>query len=75
MRCKRGDDRGGQHHLISNLDQRAVERGLNSGEIHRANAPDGSPLICLNSLLACLQKTNPAACGLPQLPNPKKEKT
>ncbi|MEA2542077.1 MAG: hypothetical protein QOH35_3443 [Acidobacteriaceae bacterium] len=44
---------------ISNLDQRALERWLTSGELHRANAPDGSSVICLNSLLACLQNLNP----------------
>jgi hypothetical protein len=45
--------------VISNLDQRALERWLTSGELHRTNAPDGSSVICLNSLLACLQNTNP----------------
>ncbi len=60
---------------ISNLDQRALERWLTSGELHRTNAPDGSSVICLNSLLACLQNTNPANCGLPRLPNKEKEKT
>ena len=59
---------------ISNLDQRALERWLTSGELHRTNAPDGSSLICLNSLLVCLQSTNPANCGLPQLPNTEKER-
>ena len=44
---------------ISNLDQRALERWLKSGELHRTNAPDGSSVICLNSLMACLQNTNP----------------
>ena len=44
---------------ISNLDQRALERWLTSGELHRTNAPDGCSVICLNSLLACLQNTNP----------------
>jgi hypothetical protein len=61
--------------VISNLDQRAMEQWLNSGELHRTNAPDGSSVICLNSLLACLQNTNPANCGLPRLPNKEKEKT
>ena len=44
---------------ISNLDPRALERWLTSGALHRTNAPDGSSVICLNSLLACLQNTNP----------------
>jgi len=61
--------------VISNLDHRAMEQWLNSGELHRTNAPDGSSVICLNSLLACLQNTNPANCGLPRLPNKEKEKT
>ena len=44
---------------ISNLDQRALERWLTSEELHRANAPDGTSVICLNSLMACLQNINP----------------
>jgi hypothetical protein len=60
--------------VISNLDQRAVEQWLDSGELHRVNALDGSSLICLNSLLACLQNTNPANCGFPRLPNTEKER-
>jgi hypothetical protein len=44
---------------ISNLGQRALARWLTSGELHGTNAPDGSSLICLNSLLVCLQNTNP----------------
>jgi hypothetical protein len=60
--------------LISNLDQRAFEQWLDSGELHRLNALDGSSLICLNSLLASLQNTNPAKCGFPRLPNTEKER-
>ncbi len=60
---------------ISKLDQRALERWLTSGELHRTNAPDGSSVICLNSLLACLRNTKPANSGLPQLPNAEKEIT
>jgi hypothetical protein len=59
---------------ISNLDQRVLERCLTSGELHRTNAPDGYSVICLNSLLACLQNTNPANCGLPRLPDTEKKK-
>lgn len=44
---------------ISNLDPRALERWLTSGQLHRTNARDGSSVVCLNSLLACLQNTNP----------------
>lgn len=43
--------------VISNLDRRAIEEWLNSGELHRTQTPDGSELICLNSLLARVQKT------------------
>ena len=44
---------------ISNLGQRALERWLKSGELHRPTPPIGSSVICLNSLMACLQNTNP----------------
>lgn len=45
--------------VISNLEGPAVEEWLNSGELHRSQAADGSSLICLNSLLARVQ--NPKA--------------
>jgi hypothetical protein len=61
--------------VISNLDQRAVEHWLHSGALHRTNGPDGSLLICLNSLLACLQNAKPGNCGPPPLPDTEKEKT
>jgi hypothetical protein len=61
--------------LSSNLGERALEQWLNSGQLHRANAADGSSLICLNSLLACLQNTKPTNCGLPRLPDTEKERT
>ncbi len=61
--------------VSSNLEQPALERWLNSGELHRTNAPDGSSLICLNSLLACLQNTNLANRGLPRSRNTEKERT
>ena len=38
--------------LISNLERPALEEWLNSAELHRSQAADGSVLICLNSLLA-----------------------
>jgi len=60
---------------ISNLDQRALEQWLNSADLHRSQATDGSPLICLNSLLACVQNTQPINCGMPRLANTKKERT
>jgi hypothetical protein len=43
--------------VASNLDQPALEEWLNSEELHRSRATDGSTLICLNSLLARVQKT------------------
>ncbi len=43
--------------VISNLEQPALEEWLNSGELHRSQAADGSELICLNSLLARVQNT------------------
>ena len=43
--------------VISNLEQPELEQWLNSGEIHRCQAADGSRLTCLNSLLARVQKT------------------
>jgi hypothetical protein len=43
--------------VISNLERRALEEWLNSGELHRSQAADGSTLICLNSLLARVLKT------------------
>lgn len=45
--------------VISSLDQQALDEWLNSGELHRTGGPDGSSLICLNSLLACLQEHQP----------------
>ena len=52
--------------VISNLERPELEEWLNSGELHRLQAADGSSLTCLNSLLARVQKTtiqpgNPAA--------------
>lgn len=43
--------------VISNLDRPALEEWLNSGNLHRSQADDGSVLICLNSLLARVQNT------------------
>jgi hypothetical protein len=43
--------------VISNLQRPAMEEWLNSEELHRARATDGSMLVCLNSLLARVQKT------------------
>ena len=43
--------------VISNLERPALEEWLNSEELHRSRATDGSTLICLNSLLARVQRT------------------
>jgi hypothetical protein len=43
--------------VISNLEQPELEEWLSSGELHRVQATGGSALICLNSLLARVQKT------------------
>jgi hypothetical protein len=42
--------------IISNLDRSALEEWVNAGELHRSESPDGSTLICLNSLVARVQK-------------------
>jgi len=41
--------------VISNLEKAALGEWLNSEELHRVQATDGSALICLNSLLARVQ--------------------
>jgi hypothetical protein len=46
--------------ILSNLDRRALEEWLNSGNLHRAQAADGSELICLDSLLARLRNPKPS---------------
>ncbi|HET6218963.1 MAG TPA: hypothetical protein VFE27_18210 [Acidobacteriaceae bacterium] len=43
--------------VISNLERSELEEWINSGELHRLQAADGSTLMCLNSLLAHVQKT------------------
>ena len=43
--------------VISNLERPVLEEWLNSGELHRSQAADGSEVICLNSLLARVQNT------------------
>ena len=43
--------------VVSNLDRLALEQWLNSEELHRLQAADGSALLCLPSLLARVQKT------------------
>ncbi len=43
--------------VVSNLDRPALGEWLNSGELHRSQAADGTALICLNSLVARMQNT------------------
>ena len=52
--------------VISNLDRTAIEEWLNSGQIHRTEATDGSAAVCLNSLLEHLKSVNPAERGTAQ---------
>jgi hypothetical protein len=61
--------------LTSNVDRSALEEWLNHRVLHRFEGPDGSALICLNSLLVRVQNANPAGRGIPRLPNTKKERT
>lgn len=42
--------------VVSNLDRRSLEEWINSGKLHRLLADDGSFLICLNSLLAGIDR-------------------
>jgi hypothetical protein len=46
--------------VISNLEPSEVEAWLESEVIHRSRGSDGSPLICLNSLLRRVHKTKTA---------------
>ena len=43
--------------VITNLGRSALEEWLNSEELHRLHAADGSAVTCLNSLLARVQNT------------------
>ena len=43
--------------VVTNLDRSALWEWLNSGDLHRSVASDGSPVICLNSLVAHVGKT------------------
>jgi hypothetical protein len=45
--------------VVSNLLPAEVEIWLESEEIHRSQAPDGTQLICFNSLLKRIPKTKP----------------
>jgi hypothetical protein len=59
--------------VVSNLEPAALEEWLNSGELHRLQAADGSTLTCLNSLLARVQKTTTTQPGASAATKQKKE--
>jgi hypothetical protein len=59
--------------VVSNLEPPALEEWLNSGELHRWQASDGSTLTCLNSLLARVQKTTTIQPGDSAATKQKKE--
>ena len=42
--------------VISNLSPREVEAWIQSEDLHHSKATDGSPLICLNSMLKRVHK-------------------
>lgn len=43
--------------VMTNLNPTALEEWLKSDELHRSQTRDGSTLLCLNSVLAWVQKT------------------
>jgi len=47
--------------VVSNLPTREVQAWLESEDLHRTEAGEGVPLICLNSMLRRFQKTNTAS--------------
>jgi len=47
----------------------AFDQLLNSGEVHRVGASDGSVLICLSSLLNRVQDNKSESRVIPRLPN------
>ena len=52
--------------VMSNLDHPEVEAWLNSDELHQFKTADGSSVICLNSVLAHVQNTQPTDRGIPR---------
>jgi len=46
----------GNLQVVSNLDRSDLDDWINSGELHRVLADDGSLLICLNSLLLAIHR-------------------
>jgi hypothetical protein len=46
--------------VISNLAPSEIEAWIQSEYLHHAQAADGAPLICMNSMLKRIQKKGPA---------------
>jgi hypothetical protein len=42
--------------VVSNLPPAEVQAWMESEELHHSTAPDGAPMICLNSMLKRVQK-------------------
>jgi hypothetical protein len=53
--------------VISNLPPLEVQAWVESGDLHHTAAADGAPLICLNSMLKRVHKTETASRGAKQL--------
>ena len=46
--------------VVSNLNRAALDEWLNSGELHWSQAANGTSQVCMNSLLARVQNTEPS---------------
>lgn len=44
--------------VVSNLTPEQLQEWLNSDDLHRSQTPEGTELICMNSLLARMRSTN-----------------
>lgn len=53
--------------VISNLPPTEVQAWLESEDLHHSLGADGTPLICLNSMLKCGGKTTIASHAIGQL--------
>ena len=56
--------------VVSTFDQLVIERWLDASGVHRCDATDGTPQICLSSLLARVQNPNRGSRDIPRTPNP-----
>jgi hypothetical protein len=59
--------------VASNLNGADLEEWLNSQELHRLRTPEGRTLMCLASLLACMQKTPTANCEIGAVAQPRED--